>query len=259
MERRNNLIARVFDSRAKDWDTKKQFVTYYGAYSNIKNEVFANVKDGMNVADIGCGTGKLLSSIDKLIINSKLIGLDLSKGMIAEANKRIITDKNNISFINGDFSTYKFNDMFDMIIFSYVLHHISDPKNALIKARNLLMDDGKIVFSIPGISYLSEIFDDDVVVGRYDFKTIDEMINSSGLFPLISTRNCFKMKFANFDTFINYLKSIGTYQKVIGYSSSTWDKQFLEKIYRKYEKNKYISGEYLTYTCVDKEKMLIKK
>ena len=45
MEIRNDLIARVFDSRAKDWNTKKQFVTYYGAYSNIKNEVFANVKD----------------------------------------------------------------------------------------------------------------------------------------------------------------------------------------------------------------------
>lgn len=259
MEIRNDLIARVFDSRAKDWNTKKQFVTYYGTYSNIKNEVFSNVKNGMALADIGCGTGKLLSSIDKLVINSKLIGLDLSKGMIDEANKRIITGKNNVSFINGDFSTYKFSDMFNIIIFSYVLHHINDPKSALIKARSLLMKEGKIIFSIPGISYLSEIFDDDAVVGRYDFKTIDEIIDSSGLFPLISTRNCFKMEFANFETFINYLKSIGTYQKVIGYSSNAWDKQFLERIYGKYEKNKYISGEYLTYTCVDKEKMLIKK
>lgn len=259
MESRKDLIARVFDSQAKDWNIKKQFVTYYGTYSNIKNEVFANVTNGMTIADIGCGTGKLLSSIDKLIINSKLIGLDLSKGMIDEANKRIITGKNNVSFINGDFSTYKFSDMFNIIIFSYVLHHINDPKSALIKARSLLMKEGKIIFSIPGISYLSEIFDDDAVVGRYDFKTIDEMIDSSGLFPLISTRNCFKMEFANFETFINYLKSIGTYQKVIGYSSNAWDKQFLERIYGKYEKNKYISGEYLTYTCVDKEKMLIKK
>ena len=213
----------------------------------------------MAIADIGCGTGKLLSSIDKLVINSKLIGLDLSRGMIDEANKRIITGKNNVSFINGDFSIYKFSDMFNIIIFSYVLHHINDPKSALIKARSLLMKEGKIIFSIPGISYLSEIFDDDAVVGRYDFKEIDEMIDSSGLFPLISTRNCFKMEFANFETFINYLKSIGTYQKVIGYSSNAWDKQFLERIYGKYEKNKYISGEYLTYTCVDKEKMLIKK
>ena len=259
MERRNDLIARVFDSQAKHWNTKKQFVTYYGAYSNIKNEVFANVNDGMIIADIGCGTGKLLSSIDELIINSKLIGLDLSKGMITEANKRIITGKNNVSFINGDFSTYIFNDMFDMIIFSYVLHHINDPKNALIKARNLLMKKGKIIFSIPGISYLSEIFEDDNLVGRYDFKAIDEILDSSSLFPLISTRNCFKMEFANFDAFINYLKSIGTYQKIIGYSNNAWDKQFLEKIYKKYEKTKYISDEYLTYTCVDKEKMLIKK
>ena len=32
-----------------------------------------------------------------------------------------------------------------------------------------------------------------------------------------------------------------------------------QKGYKKYEKTKYISGEYLTYTCIDKEKMLIKK
>ena len=37
-----NLIASVFDSQSKDWNAKKQFVTYHGAYSNIKNEVFAN-------------------------------------------------------------------------------------------------------------------------------------------------------------------------------------------------------------------------
>ncbi len=135
MERRSDLIAKVFDIQAKDWNTKKQFVTYYGAYSNIKNEVFANVKDGMTIADIGCGTGKLLLSIDELIFNAKLIGLDLSKGMITETSKRVTTGKNNVSFINGNFSKYKFSDMFDMIIFSYVLHHINNPIHALIKAK----------------------------------------------------------------------------------------------------------------------------
>ena len=32
MERSNDLIAKVFDSQARAWNTKKQFVTYYGAY-----------------------------------------------------------------------------------------------------------------------------------------------------------------------------------------------------------------------------------
>ena len=67
-----------------------------------------------------------------------------------------------------------------------------------------------------------------------------------------------RLLIAGLSTRISY-NMIGTYQKVIGYSSSAWDKQLFKRIYRKYEKNKYISGEYLTYTCVDKEKMLIKK
>ena len=59
--------------------------------------------------------------------------------MIAETSKRVTTGKKNVSFINGDFSKYKFSDMFDMIIFSYVLHHINNPIDALIKAKNLLL------------------------------------------------------------------------------------------------------------------------
>ena len=238
---------------------EKQFVTYYGNYSSIKNEIFTNIKNKTTIADIGCGTGKLLSSIDKLIINSKLIGLDLSKGMIDEASKRITTGKNSVSFIGGDFSTYKFSGMFDMIIFSYVLHHINNPQETLTKARKLLTNDGKIIFSVPGISYLSEIFDDNDQVGRFDFKTIDEMLNSAGLFPLVSIRNCFKMQFESFDAFIRYLKSIGTYQKINGYSINPWDKCFSDVVYKKYKCVDCISGEYLTYTCIDKEKVLTKK
>ena len=39
---------------------------------------------------------------------------------------------------------------FDIIIFSYVLHHMDNPIEALRKAKDMLSEEGKIIFSVPG-------------------------------------------------------------------------------------------------------------
>ena len=56
---------------------------------------------------------------------------------------------------------YDFKDYYDIIIFSYVLHHMDNPIAALKKAKDMLTERGKILFSVPGKAYLSEIFCDD--------------------------------------------------------------------------------------------------
>ena len=55
------------------------------------------------------------------------------------------------------------------------------------------------------------------------------------------------------------LKSIGTYQKINGYTNEPWTDKFNEEILRRFIQNQYITGEYLTYTCEDKVNMLRKK
>ena len=208
-----NGVEKVFNGEvAKKWDEKAKYVTYYGPKNPIKSEIMSCIENGISIADIGCGSGKILKNIDENVFGCKLTGLDISHDMISVAEQKQFTGKNKIIFINNDFMRYQFIDKYDIIIFSYVLHHIDNPVEALIKAKNILTDSGKIIFSVPGSNYLSEIFEPNELTGRYSIDEMDSIVDAAGLFPISAKRNKFLMQFNSYEMFINYLKSIGTYQ-----------------------------------------------
>lgn len=256
----SKLLSKVEKVFCKDiadlWDDKSRFVTYHGVKNPITNEVLTSVHNGMRIADIGCGTGKLLSKIDSRVDNCDLLGLDISNSMITHAQERILTGNNNSIFVNNDFMKYDFKSKYDLIIFSYVLHHMNNPVEALSKAKELLSNDGHILFSVPGINYLSETFDSTILNGRYNIEEMDQIVNQSGLFALSACRNNFLMTFNSYEMYIEYLKSIGTYQKIAGYTNEPWSSELNAEVLEKFTKCGYITGEYLTYNCVDKKRIL---
>ncbi len=99
-----------------------------------------------------------IGKIDKTFKGCEITGFDISDEMILNAQSKIFFEKNKTAFINKDFINLGFNDSFDIIIFNYVLYHLNDPVLALNKARELLTDNGKILFSVLGIDYLKETF-----------------------------------------------------------------------------------------------------
>ena len=104
-------VEKVFNKEIADsWDDKARFVTYHGIKNPITNEVLSSIHNGMSIADIGCGTGKLISKIDRKIDNSVLTGLDISSNMIYHAQNRVMTEKNKTVFINDDFMKYDFKN-----------------------------------------------------------------------------------------------------------------------------------------------------
>jgi len=250
-------VEQVFNSAiAKKWDQKAQYVTYYGIKNPITEEVMSSVSNGVKIADIGCGTGKILQKLDNKYLNCDLTGLDISSDMISVAHTRKITGNNNITLVNNDFMEYDFKDYYDIIIFSYVLHHMDNPIEALKKAKDMLTDKGKILFSVPGKSYLSEIFDNDKSVGRFSIEEMDDIVMSAGLYPLKTSRNRFMMSFNSYEMFIKYLQSIGTYQKIMGYSNQDWPRDFSDEVLTRFDATEYITGEYLTYNCENLQKKL---
>ena len=60
-------------------------------------------------------------------------------------------------------------------------------------------------------------------------------------------------------TLTNYLKSIGTYQKINGYSNDKWNEIMDNKIAKRFLESQIITGEYLTYNCEDKTKILTRR
>lgn len=250
-------VEKVFNKEIADsWDDKARFVTYHGIKNPITNEVLSSIHNGMSIADIGCGTGKLISKIDRKIDNSVLTGLDISSNMIYHAQNRVMTEKTKTVFINDDFMKYDFKNKFDIIIFSYVLHHMSAPVEALRRAKELLTNEGNILFSVPGTSYLSETFKANELNGRYSIEEMDQIVAEAGLYPLSACRNNFLMSFNSYEMYIEYLKSIGTYQKINNYLNEEWDSEFNKVVLERFNASEFITGEYLTYNCKDKKKIL---
>ncbi len=261
--KKSNLTSQVentFSGKvAENWDSKARFVVYHGTKNPIVNEVMSNIKNGMKVADIGCGTGKLIEKMDKKTNNCEFIGIDISDDMITNAQKRILTGHNEAIFINRDFMIYDFESKFDIIIFSYVLHHLSNPVEALKKAKKILAPDGRILFSVPGSDYLKETFYSNELAGRFSLSETDDIVDMAGLYPISACRNRFSMTFNTYEMFLQYLKSIGTYQKINDYSDGKWSEDFNSKIMSRFNTTDFITGEYLTYNCVKKENVLTRR
>jgi len=108
------------------------------------------VRAGMRVMELGCGTGYSLEKISKLVgENGKIFGCDISEGMLTQAQKRMrkssLPLKANI--YQADILSLPIKEKyFDRIFLSFVLEIFPDEdiKQVLGNCRDLLKDDGKI-------------------------------------------------------------------------------------------------------------------
>lgn len=105
----------------------------YGAFFNFQVGYYSNIIDRIrptfdithyeSILDVGCGTGAL----SKLLFDKglKVTGVDPSKGMLAQANKRLKnSDIKLIKITSGEKLPFPDNS-FDIVISSYVAHGLN--------------------------------------------------------------------------------------------------------------------------------------
>jgi ubiquinone/menaquinone biosynthesis C-methylase UbiE len=114
----------------------------------------AALKPGERVLDLACGTGLLTFAAAKAIGSSgRVIGVDISEGMLAEAKARLQKEKTqfpNIRFFNhdiADLSTLNAakEESFDAITCASALVLLRDPKAALKEWLKYLKPGGRLV------------------------------------------------------------------------------------------------------------------
>src|SRR5438874_10099727 len=106
--------------------------------------VLSHYERGDRILDLGCGPASMWSHWLRLPEPRRLVGTDLSPGMIAEA-KRLFPDGD---FVVGRAHELPFPDgSFDIVIASAVLHHIPDEHlpGALDEIVRVLDEHGRIV------------------------------------------------------------------------------------------------------------------
>lgn len=113
--------------------------------------VVEKLKAAGRVLDVGCGVGRVATSIAGAFPNAVVIGLDPDEESIARA--RELADANGygkrVSFVSQATGEYKPENRFDLITAFDCVHDFAEPEKTLEEIRSLLQSDGALLIVEP--------------------------------------------------------------------------------------------------------------
>lgn len=117
------------------------------------NDILAilNVKPGMKILDLGCGSGYLTFPIAEMNENASVIGLDIVTDTL-ERNQVKAQEMGikNLEFVSYAGSAFPFaGASFDLVITRYALHHFSEIRKSISEVNRVLKCNGKFFLSDP--------------------------------------------------------------------------------------------------------------
>ncbi len=125
------------------WDLKKAL--YKGLLSQAKGS-----RSTGNILDVGCATGACLAVIEQM--GKTAFGIDVNPEAIRLARKNVP----GATILEASLENAPFEKgMFEAVVLSDVLEHLSDPRAALKRVRALLAPGGAAVILTPHMGSLS--------------------------------------------------------------------------------------------------------
>lgn len=126
---RDNQTTKIFDARSLAND--------YRYLTEI-------LKSGMNVLDVGCGTGSISKDIANIVgEKGKVTGIDNTENFIL-SGQSTYESVANLKLINIDLFDYNPGEKYDLIVSARTLQWLSNPKEALLKMKSMLKPNGQI-------------------------------------------------------------------------------------------------------------------
>ncbi len=126
----------------------------YRKNSDLQWQIAINNLEGFHfdradfVLDVGCGDGKITDYVAEKVPDGKVIGLDISEKMIAEASS--LFTKDHLSFMLGSALEIPFHNQFDKLISFNTLHWVLEQEKALQSMRSSLKEGGAALLIVPG-------------------------------------------------------------------------------------------------------------
>ncbi|MFU8768058.1 MAG: class I SAM-dependent methyltransferase [Candidatus Methanoperedens sp.] len=103
------------------------------------------IKDGAIVLDAGTGTGEAIQAILKNSNPSKVVGVDISKGMLKIARGKI-SDKR-VRFDVQDIQALPYPDnSFDVVTSTWALETLKEPKKTVAEFLRVINEDGCVIY-----------------------------------------------------------------------------------------------------------------
>ena len=138
---RQRFIRRTFDDTALDYDRlEKVLALGSGSWYRRQALMRAGLKPGMQVVDVGMGTGLVSSEILRITGEpERLVGVDPSPGMMAQSHLPAA-----VRCLEGTAECMPLpNASADFIVMGYALRHIADLAAAFAEFRRVLKPGGR--------------------------------------------------------------------------------------------------------------------
>lgn len=253
----------VFDNLASNWDEKHAYIedVYGGESERLLKCIPEYLKDGMRVADLGCGTGKVTEHILKSGKNVEITAVDASSQMLEIANSKF-GGYDNVSFIHSGLEEFEDEEGFDIIFLLQVIHHISEPERAISHIVDLLKPNGKLILLVIGEEHMRDIApyeDEGDILGRFSKEKLISLFELDSLSICKIYDDSFKLKFKDSDDVNNFMDAVSLAPKMNGYENIEHD-NLAKNIECNGDGSLTVNGHHYTliYERVDDSKQLIK-
>jgi len=142
-------VEKMFDTISGNYDGLNRVISF-GTDIKWRKRVLAKIikHKPASILDIATGTGDLAIKFAEKSKASKIIGLDISEGMLSVARKKIQnTDlENKVEFIKGDSEALSFNDnTFDAITVSFGIRNFETLEKGLSEIYRVLKPKGLFI------------------------------------------------------------------------------------------------------------------
>lgn len=177
-------IVQKFNENAEKYDSqRKKLIPCFDDFYSIPVSIMEPTSSSPTVLDIGAGTGLFTSFILKKFPEAKVTLIDISDKMLNVAKERF-SNFSNINYVVADYTSYQFDQKFDVIVSSLSIHHLTDTekKNLYFQIYNWLNEGGIFINAdqvLGHTPFLENLYKDDWKNKIENSGLTEEEINSA--------------------------------------------------------------------------------
>lgn len=203
-------VEQMFDTISKDYDGLNRVISF-GIDLKWRKKVVKLVTDTQPKAilDIATGTGDLIISLANSTAE-RLVGLDLSDGMLEVGRKKILAQKldSRIQMIQGDSEALPFDDnSFDAITVAFGVRNFENLENGLKEILRVLKPGGIFVVLETAVPTKTPYKQGYIVYSKYILPVIGRLLSKDPKAYKYLCKSASVFPFG--ETFNNILRKIG--------------------------------------------------